>query len=105
MSGWRMAAVIVAVAAGVLLAKAAPAALVGRSVGVRAERVLAMLPAALLGGLATLGLLGGGPGWRPALPVAIAMVVAGAVMAVTRRTLVSMLGGWAALAVGLALSP
>jgi branched-subunit amino acid transport protein len=104
MSGWRLSAVIVAVAAGVLLPKAAPAALMGRRVGPRVERVLAMLPAALLGGLAVVSLLGSGPGWRPGLPVAVAMVVAAAVMAVTRRTLLSMIGGWAALAAALFLA-
>jgi branched-subunit amino acid transport protein len=103
-SGWRLAAVIVAVAAGVLLPKAAPAALVGRSVEPRVERVLAMLPAALLGGLAVVSLLGAGPAWRPSLPVAIGMAAAAAIMAVTRRTLVAMVGGWAALAAALALT-
>jgi branched-subunit amino acid transport protein len=103
-TGWRLAAVIAAVTAGVLLPKAVPAALAGRSVGGRVERVLAMLPAALLGGLAVTSLLGAGPGWRPSLPVAIGMAVAAAIMAVTRRTLVAMIGGWAALAAALALS-
>ena len=65
MSAWRLGALIAAVAAGVLLPKAAPAALVGGRVDPRVARFLAMLPAALLGGLAVASALGGGPGLRP----------------------------------------
>ncbi|HXM55425.1 MAG TPA: AzlD domain-containing protein [Candidatus Dormibacteraeota bacterium] len=106
MSGWQLAALVAAVATGVLLPKALPAALMGGPVGRRTERFLNLLPAALLGGLVAINALGGGSvaGLHPRLPVLAAVVVAGALAAVTRRSLLSMAGGWAALAVALAIS-
>lgn len=104
MSAWGIAALIAAVAAGVLLPKVAPAALVGGSVDGRTERFLRLLPAALLGGLAVVAAIGGGPGLRPRPATIAAVVAAAAIMAVTRRGLVAMIGGWAVLAAALLLS-
>ena len=106
MTGWRLAALVAAVAAGVLLPKALPAVLIGGTVGRRTERFLTLLPAALLGGLVAVNALGGGgaAGLHPRLSVIVAVVVAGALAALTRRSLLSMAGGWAALAVALAIS-
>jgi branched-subunit amino acid transport protein len=98
-----MAALIGAVAAGVVLPKALPAALVGGRVGPRAERFLGMLPAALLGGLVAVSVLGGGPGLRPSPAVVAAVAVAVATAALTRRSLLSMVAGWAVLAAALLL--
>jgi branched-subunit amino acid transport protein len=103
-NGWRLTALIAAVAAGVLLPKAVPAALVGRRPGGRVERFLSLLPAALLGGLAVSGALGGGPGLRPRPAVVLAVVAAAVITAVTRRSLMAMAGGWAVLAAVLLLS-
>ena len=103
MNGWRLAALIAAVAAGVLLPKAAPAALLGGRVGARAGRFLGLLPAALLGGLTAVSVLGGGPGLRLRPAVLLAVSAAVAIAAVTRRGLAAMLGGWAVLAAALLL--
>lgn len=103
MTGWRLAALIAAVAVGVLLPKAAPAALVAGRVGPRAGRFLALLPAALLGGLTAVSVLGGGPGLHPRPAVLLAVAAAVAIAALTRRSLTAMLGGWAVLAAALLL--
>jgi hypothetical protein len=98
MSGWRMAALIGAVTAGVLLPKVAPAALVGGNVRGLAARFLALLPAALMGGLTAVGVLGGGgPGLHPRLAVVLAVAAAATIAALSRRTLLSMAAGWAVL--------
>jgi branched-subunit amino acid transport protein len=103
MSGWQLPALIGAVAAGVLLPKAVPAALVARRASGGVERFLGLLPAALLGALAMSGTLGGGPGWRPRPAVVLAVVAAGTIAAVTRRSLLAMAAGWAVLAAVLLL--
>jgi branched-subunit amino acid transport protein len=101
MTGWPAAALIAAVAVGVLLPKAVPAAVSGGHVGPRLERLLNLLPAALLGGLAVSEALGGGPGVRVRPAIAAAVLVAVVVAAVTRRSLLAMVAGWAVLAAGL----
>jgi branched-subunit amino acid transport protein len=103
-TGWRLAALIGVVAAGVLLPKAVPAALVAGRVGDPAERFLKLLPAALLGGLTAVGVLGGGPGLHPRPAVLLAVVAAVAIAALTGRSLTAMLGGWAVLAAALLIA-
>jgi branched-subunit amino acid transport protein len=110
MSGAQLVALAAAVAGGVLLPKTLPAALVGRRLPALAERFLGLLPGALLGGLVTVQLLAGGgsgrhavAGWAavPTWPMTAGVVAAVVVAAVTRRGLLAMLAGWAALAAGL----
>lgn len=98
MTGLHLAAVIGAVAAGVVLPKAVPAAAFSIGPGRRGERFLGLLAAALLGGLAMVSTLGGKAPARltPAVPLAVAAGATAAVL--TRRTLLSMLAGWAVLA-------
>jgi branched-subunit amino acid transport protein len=97
----RLLALTGAVAAGVLLPKAVPAALVGRRLHPRVARFLGLLPAATLAALVVVSVAGAGPArW----PVLAAVAVAGVTAALTRRGLVAMVAGWAALAAGLLLS-
>jgi branched-subunit amino acid transport protein len=100
-TGLHLAAVIGVVAAGVVLPKAVPAAVLGARPGRRGQRFLDLLPAALLGGLAMVSALGGQTWARlsPAVPLAVA--AAAATAALTRRPLPSMAVGWAVLVGGL----
>jgi branched-subunit amino acid transport protein len=107
MSAGRLALVIGVLAAGVLLPKAAPAALLSAPLSQPVERFLGLLPAVLLGGLVVVSAAGtsgarSAGSLRPAVLLAVAVAVG--VAALTRRSLLAMACGWAALAFGLALS-
>lgn len=102
MSTQHPIALIAAVVAGVLLPKALPAAIVGGSMVGAWERFLRLLPAATLAALAALTTLKGDGGLVVRPQVLMAVGVAAAVAAITRRSLVAMAGGWAAaLLIGL----
>lgn len=96
-------AITAAIAAGVLLPKALPAALVRSRLDPRVERFLTLLPAALLAALTAIALLAGGRAAAPSWPAVIGVAAGAAVAAITRRPLLAMVCGWAALAVGLLL--
>lgn len=100
---WRLAVVVAILAAAVLLPKAVPAALLGPRIGEGVERFLGLLPPALLGGLVVVS-AAGAAGARPQPAVLVAVAIAAGMAALTRRSLLAMAGGWAALAIGLALS-
>jgi branched-subunit amino acid transport protein len=95
----RLLTTSLVIAAGVLLPKILPAAVVGGRLHGRADLFLRLLPAALLAGLVTVQ-VAAVTAPRPRLQVVVAVVAAGVIAAVTRRGLLSMLCGWAILAAG-----
>lgn len=99
----RLVVLVAILSAAVLLPKAVPAALLGPRIGERVEGFVGLLPAALLGGLVVVT-AAGAAGARPQPAVLVAVGIAAAMAAVTRRSFLAMAGGWAALAVGLAVS-
>lgn len=99
MTGAHALALTGAVAAGVLLPKAVPAALLGRSLGGRFDRLLRLLPAATMAALVVVSLMRGPAGPRPV--VVVAASAAALMMVLTRRSLLSMAVGWAVLVSGL----
>ena len=101
-----MVALATVIAAGVLLPKVLPAAIVGRRLPAPAERFVSLLPAALLGGLVAVELLATtGPerlgAMGATLPTVAGVVAAIAVAALTRRALLAMAVGWAVLVASL----
>jgi branched-subunit amino acid transport protein len=94
-SGGRLALLCAVMAAGVLLPKAVPAALVGAHVGPRWERFLSLLPAATLGALVVLTVFQARHAASSWPPVVLAVVAATGLAILTRRTLLSMAAGWA----------
>jgi len=86
------------IAAGVLLPKILPAAVVGGRLNGRADLLLRLLPAALLGGLVTMQVAGAVTAPRLRFQAVAAVATAAVMAAVTRRGLVSMVCGWAILA-------
>ncbi len=102
MSTAHLLVVTATVAAGVLLCKALPAALLGARLDPRLARFLGLLPAATLAALVVVSTAGAGSG-RLRWEVLAAVVVAAALAAATRHGLLAMLSGWAVLAAELLL--
>jgi branched-subunit amino acid transport protein AzlD len=93
----QLLAVTGAVAAGVLLCKALPAMAVGAHLDERLARYVGLLPAATLAALLVVTSAGSGTG-RLRWEVLAAVAVTAGLAALTRRSLLAMLTGWAVLA-------